>query len=158
MSKYIRQATIADVKALAPRLRKADKDEVRATIGFFSTKYLLEARCISDLCNVLLSPSGDVVGIYGVVNVPAKVKLGAIWMHATDELTTLQFTFLKNCKKEIQRLNEQYALLFNFVDARNTVHIKWLQWCGFNFINKRSHFGEERRPFYEFVRLQKCAQ
>ena len=55
----------------------------------------------------------------------------------------------------VTMFNEKHPLLSNYVDAINELHIKWLKWCGFTFINKHEKYGVEQRPFYEFVRL--CA-
>ena len=41
------------------------------------------------------------------------------------------------------------------MDARNDLHIKWLKWMKFTFINKVNEFGYEKKPFYEFIKI--CA-
>ena len=45
-------------------------------------------------------------------------------------------------------------MIWNYVDARNVVHIKWLKWLGFTIINKHNQFGIGRIPFYEFVKIR----
>jgi len=62
-------------------------------------------------------------------------------------------TFLKESKAQLAKLHEQYPVLFNVVDARNEVHVRWLRYMGFTFIRKHPNWGPEGRLFYEFVRI-----
>jgi len=62
-------------------------------------------------------------------------------------------TFLRQSKIELRKILKEYPVLFNVVDSRNEVHVRWLQWMGFTFIKKHSEYGPEKRPFYEFVRI-----
>ena len=39
------------------------------------------------------------------------------------------------------------------VDARNELHIKWLKFMGFKFIQRHENFGVAKLPFYEFLRI-----
>jgi hypothetical protein len=61
--------------------------------------------------------------------------------------------FLRESKKTLAIMQNKYPVLFNMVDARNEVHVKWIQWLGFTFIKKHLHWGPENRLFYEFVRI-----
>ncbi|WP_018123373.1 hypothetical protein [Desulfovibrio oxyclinae] len=158
MNKYVRPATIEDIKVLAPQLRSADVEEVRAAIGEYSVAYLERAFYASDPCYVMLGEEGDLVGIYGVVPNPLQLNSGAVWMHCTDTLEKYPFQFLRRSREGADRLHDTYDLLYNFVDARNTVHIKWLRWSGFKFINYHPNHGKGKRPFYEFVRIRPCVK
>ena len=62
-------------------------------------------------------------------------------------------TFLRRSKVELDKIIQEYPVLFNVVDARNKIHVRWLQWMGFTFIKKHSEYGPEGRLFYEFVRI-----
>ena len=64
-----------------------------------------------------------------------------------------QRTFLRQSKEVLRELHHQFILLFNEVDARNTVHIRWLRWMGFTFVRYRPNYGTEGRPFYEFCKV-----
>ena len=46
-----------------------------------------------------------------------------------------------------------YPILFNFVDARNTTHVKWIKYMGFSIIQEHATFGVEGRLFYEFAKI-----
>ena len=79
-------------------------------------------------------------------------SVGGIWLVATDELATIQIAFLRQCREVVNFLNTKYKILWNYVDCRNEVHIKWLKWCGFTFINK-TNYGVLNKPFYEFIKI-----
>ena len=146
----MRKATEDDVKYLAPRLRQCDKDEIKANVGLPEEVALKLSAEASDFPLVVVDHKP--VAIFGVV---PKKDVAYIWMMATPELEKIGFPFLKECKRVVTMFNEKHPLLSNYVDARNELHIKWLKWCGFTFINKHEKYGVEQRPFYEFVRL--CA-
>ena len=64
----------------------------------------------------------------------------------------IQYSFLRENEKVIDFLNTKYKILWNYVDCRNQLHIKWLKWCGFQFINK-TNYGVLNKPFYEFIKI-----
>ena len=147
---HFRLSTLEDIKYLAPRLRTSDKKEILASVGL--TPY--EAMMIGYLENVIVftivNKNNEPVAIFGINDVGQNV--GAIWLLATDKLKDIQYSFLRENKKVIDFLNTKYKILWNFVDCRNSLHIKWLKWCGFKFINKQN-YGVLNKPFYEFIRI-----
>ena len=55
--------------------------------------------------------------------------------------------------KWVEEKVDQYSLLLNYVDADNTVSMKWLKSLGFKFI-KLLDYGVGQKPFYQFVRIK----
>ena len=147
---YMRISTLKDVEYLAPRLRFADKQEILAAAGLIPVVALRKSFEHSQICLTIVNPKDEPVGIFGVADLGGFI--GGIWMLGTDDLAGIQIAFLKECKKVIQLLNKKYKILWNFVDCRNQLHIKWLKWCGFKFINKKN-YGVLNKPFYEFIRI-----
>ena len=145
---HFRLATTKDLKYLAPRLRFEDKREILSTVGMFPYTALHYSYLKSAIVFTIVNDKKEPVGIFGVT------VSGAIWLLATDKLKEIQFTFLKENKKVIDFLNTKYKILWNFVDSRNSLHIKWLKWCGFKFINKKK-YGVLNEPFYEVIKI--CA-
>ena len=45
-----------------------------------------------------------------------------------------------------------YPILWNFIDSRNEIHLRWIKWCGFKIINERYI---DNVKFYEFIRIKK---
>ena len=79
-------------------------------------------------------------------------KEGAIWLLASDEIYRIRFSFLRESRKVIDFLNQKYPTLWNYVDCRNELHIRWLKWCGFKFLRK-INYGVLQLPFYEFIKI-----
>ena len=59
--------------------------------------------------------------------------------------------FLRESRKVVNLLNHKYKLLWNYVDCRNELHLRWLKWCGFKFLRK-INYGVNQKPFYEFIK------
>lgn len=148
---YIREATVEDVPGLISDLRQADLCELRAASKYTPEENLLIG-ISSGYAEVACLPEGTPAAIFGVSHggVP---DLGVIWMVATNRFMEVQVQFLRECRGHIERLGQDYKALYNFTDARNSVHHRWLKWCGFTFLNKRENFGTGGESFYEFVRL-----
>ena len=133
---HLRVATEEDCIYLSKRLRQEDFQEIKAVSGLSPLV----------ICNKKNKP----VAMLGVV---PQGLFGAIWMVGTEDLKKISLSFIRNCKGVCDVLQKDYQLLNNFVDARNTLHINWLKWMGFTFINKHQQYGIERRLFYEFVKI-----
>ena len=146
----MRMSTFDDVEFLAPRLRFEDKQEILASVGLTPYDGLKLSFSNSTLCLTIVNPKGKAVAIFGIANLGGDV--GGIWLLATEDLSTIQIAFLRECKKVIQLLNKKYKILWNYVDCRNELHIKWLKWCGFKFLRK-TNYGVLQKPFYEFIRI-----
>jgi len=151
---YARPASLIDAQEMAPFLREADVSEVKASSGR-TPESALDKAVRSSLFPVAVCEHGTDMAeaIFGVV--PVTDLSGAIWMLGTDRLVkTHGFEFARRCKSWIDQLHRQRPLLFNYVDVRNDVHVRWLRWTGFHFINRHEAHGYERRPFYEFIRIK----
>ena len=153
MNKYLRETTIDDIAFLAPNLRQADKNECQAATGRKPYDVMADGLKWGDKTLTMVAPTGIPVGLLGVGRSMIE-DAGNIWLTATDDIEKYQMTFLRHSKRVLHELQQDYLVLHNFVDARNSLHIKWLKWMGFSFINKFENFGVEQRPFFEFVRIK----
>lgn len=141
-----RVSEYSDVEFLAPRLRYEDKREVLAVSGSTPYHALLKGFAQSEVCFTILDKENVPVGMFGVSSE------GAIWLLATDDIWKIRFSFLRESKKVIDFLNKKYPKLWNYVDCRNELHIRWLKWCGFIFIQK-VEYGILQKQFYEFIKI-----
>ena len=146
----IRKTIFEDIDFLAPRLRYEDKREILASTGLLPYEALLKGYLENVIVFTIVNKKNIPVGIFGVNDCGNGV--GAIWLLASEDLTTAQISFLRQCRDVVKVLNTKYKILWNFVDCRNSLHIKWLKWCGFKFINKQN-YGVLNKPFYEFIRI-----
>jgi len=147
---HFKLTTLEDIKYLAPRLRQEDKQEILAGSGLTPYEALLIGFKNSVVVFTIFNPKNKPVGIFGINNYGNDI--GVIWLLATKDLAKIQIAFLKQCREVVKFLNTKYKILWNFVDCRNQLHIKWLRWCGFKFIRKLNR-GVLQKPFYEIIRI-----
>ncbi|WMM95745.1 hypothetical protein CRP403_gp31 [Roseobacter phage CRP-403] len=152
MNGYVRDTLEEDISHLADNLRDEDVAELYAQTGLKPYMALYFALVMSRRMKTMLDPSGTPIGVYGVNDTHIK-GLGSIWMMATPDLLKHQRQFLRECRTGISEISQGYKCVFNYTDARNTVHHKWLKWCGFTFINEHKNFGKDNETFYEFAKI-----
>lgn len=107
----------------------------------------------SDLPISIMDKDGSTLGMFGAVSMGKDPCIGVVWMLCSSKILKHRRRFAKESRLWIQAMHRRYDLLWNVVDERNTVHIRWLQWCGFTFIKRYEALGVEQRPFLEFVRV-----
>jgi hypothetical protein len=148
----VRKAIAEDVAYLAPRLCEADIAECRAATGMSTYDALMAGLSGAE---VVLDQTSTPIAIFGVARQDA--ISGLVWLTATPTITKPPYLseFIRHSRGMCDRLNDGYPPLCNVVDARNALHIRWLKWCGFIFINHHQSYGPEKRPFYEFIRIRK---
>lgn len=146
----VRPSLVGDCVYLAKHLREADKNEVQAVLG----KCDLEALVLSwshtkDPYTIFKGETP--AGVFGVA--PVWPGIGCVWLVGTEDLVRNRWSFLRQSKGWLDRISSGYGLLYNYVDERNTAHIRWIEWLGFTFIARHENHGYEQRPFLEFVRI-----
>jgi hypothetical protein len=141
--------TPSDVRYIASHMRAADRREVEAASGLSTFKVLKEGIKLSALSGVVRSPAGLPLAIMGVVNVAPGA--GSIWLLGTDGIVTHKRMLHKLAKIVLPKLHAMWPTLGNIVDARNTVHIRWLKAMGFQF-SAPVTAGVASLPFLPFHR------
>ena len=147
MKPFHRATQLHDVCELAPNLRSEDKREVN-TLGKTSEQALLSGYLFGRVCRSIINNYGQVVGMYGVV--PADSKTGLVWMLGSDKLKKIKIPFLKESRTEVEKMNILLPHLWNIIDSRNELHLKWIKWCGFKIIGERM---VNNVKFYEFCKV-----
>ena len=148
---YVRPARWEDVPILAADLRSADIAEVRAVSGL-GPKDAIAIGVRAGESYVACLPDTTPAFIFGIIPIIPK-ELGAVWAVATNRFKEVQPQFLRESRAATAALCKPYRLTFNYTDARNGVHHRWIKWCGFTFIKRHEEYGVEKRPFLEFVRI-----
>lgn len=142
-----------DPKILGPNLRQADKDEIFACAGVDGEYALKMSVDTSNYCmSVRDRETEEPLGLFGVCPF-VDDRLGIVWFLGSDELFKKnRMAFLRNSEFWVKNLFGSYEILFNLVDARNTIHIRWLKWLRFTFIADVPEYGYEKRTFRQFLR------
>lgn len=147
---YVRDATLDDAIYLSTRLRAADLAEIEASSNKSPEETLVYGFNKSAHCRVGIYNNNPFI-IFGACRVIEGV--GCVWALGSDDLLKAKGEFLRQSRHWINVLHEDYPILFNYIDARNAVHIRWIRWLGFNLINLHPEHGVAGIPFYEFVRI-----
>lgn len=149
---YYRPASFEDIEVLHHAIREQDRTEIWHSHGMtpeeglrFSLERAVEAHSI-------INDEGKVIGMFGVGEYSPKI--GIPWLLASDELPRIAKEFIPQSRQWIERIHEDYDLLFNFVYAENKTSIRWLKWLGFSFIRRIDGFGVNPAPFIEFARMR----
>lgn len=149
-----RKSILSDVVTVAAKMRVEDKAEVLAYSGSMPKEALFYCFFHSKPSMTMVGRKGNIMGMYGVI--PDTNQSGRIWMLGHESMTTDYKdvrAFLRNSPMELEKFHANYPVLYNYVDARNETHIKWIKWMGFSIIKKHATFGAEGRTFYEFVKI-----
>lgn len=147
MKLIVRPADLADADALGPRLRQADRDECWAAAGLTGPEAL---RAGVESCPepYAVVASGEAIALFGVT--PLGGRAGAPWLLGSDRVLEHYFEFARRSRDEFERLRAPWSYLVNYVDDRNHLHRRWLQWLGFDFVELEPHYGHARLPFWKF--------
>ena len=149
----VREATVEDAITMAPNLREADLNEVQAASGLDPCDAL--TLCVEASVKPYVAViDEDPILLCGAVDAHMEPPTGVVWMLGTDRIQEIQRQFLREGKDWLGILHEPFDVLWNLVDKRNELHIKWLKWMGFQFLREVEEHGFEKRPFYEFVKVK----
>jgi hypothetical protein len=150
----VRPSAARDAIDMAPRLRVEDMAEIAAASGRPPVEALGEGFACSRPC-FTVEYNGRPAAMFGVVPSPDTEfpRLGVVWLLGTDAVRVFGRPFLRHSREWLVRACEGYDVVGNFVDERNTAHVRWLKWLGFTFLKRHEHFGRLGLPFMEFVKI-----
>lgn len=152
MDLLFRTAQKNDAILLAPRLRRADLQEIAAVSGEKPSDGLMRSIEWSEICYAVMDENDLILALFGVIPDEEKSDSGFVWLLGSDELTG-QYSkrFIKYSHEWLAQLHKQYLSLWCYIDARNKIHIRWLQWCGFELVCRIDNYGFEKRLFYKYT-------
>lgn len=145
-------ATLAHAHELAPLMRKQDRDEVMASGGVTPLEALVLSVNVTapDLRWTILM-DGVPAAMWGAAADDSTVNHGIVWLLASPTIYKLgRRRFYAESSLYVSRMLDRFATIANYVDARNTVSMRWLENLGFRCLQIVPAFGFERRPFVLF--------
>ena len=147
---YLRKASLKDFKYVVSNMRVMDKIEAKYQTGL-EPELALSYTFLGSQVNMAIADDNDQpIGLCGVI------QDGCIWCVATDDLYSnkkYRIQLIRQGRVCVDNLLESYKILYNYVYAENTSAIKWLKALGFTFVNYHEEYGQESKPFYEFLRI-----
>jgi len=148
-SKIVRQATIEDAMAVAENMREADRLEVWASNHLTPEQAITGSLKRSMMAWAVVGRKGEPVAVFGVGAVSIMQDVGFPWLLGTDGVLDIQMEFLKKSRYYVGEMSGLFSQLENFVDSRNIISIKWLEWCGFT-IHDEEPYGPDEMMFRRF--------
>ena len=142
VSKFIHPITLEAAYQVASQLREDDLRECVEGHGIEPTIHIPLAS-LRGFCVHFTVPDGRIAGLAGIEDD------GRVWMLTTPAILDFPVTFAREAKRFIESRTE--SVLWNYVDKRNTVHIKLLKFLGFTFLEEVP-FGPNELPFIKFAR------
>jgi len=153
--KYLRPVQEGDVEFIAANIRDQDRDEVRAKCGPLRSIAGVIRSSLLDTPEAVtaISPTtGEPIAIIGAA-APTLLGggIGKPWMLGTPGVATAPRGFIQGGRAYVQRMLDLFPEgLENYVDARNSVSIRWLRALGFK-MHPAQPYGEEQRLFHRFT-------
>lgn len=149
---YVERSSTTDALYVAQHLRRADRNEVAALTKQPPVQVIRDGIVASHPCyTIRLTSTGRPCGIFGACKTD-NPDSGVVWLVGTDDLITMSRTFIRHSREWVDEVQKHYRLLYNVIDARNEVHLNWLKWTGFEFIEEFESYGIEGRRFILFRR------
>lgn len=156
---FIREAVAEDVFPVAVSMRLADAAECEAS-GYTQEDALAMSFRSSEGSRWTIVDGDEPIAMFGAADCTdaltpdADGRIGSPWLLGKDALvTTHKSWFLRNTPKIVGAADDRYSQFFNKVDARNTIHVRWLRWAGFLILPPRpwGPFGMDFHFFYRKV-------
>ncbi|MDA9679090.1 hypothetical protein N9T79_00030 [Candidatus Pelagibacter sp.] len=137
-----------DCKLLIDDLRPDDFNEVVTMTKEHPLKPVVRGFKTAKLCRSIIK-DGNFIAMYGVCPTESHT-VGSPFLLGTNRFLEIALPFARQCKDRVQEMQDLYPILWNFIDSRNAVHLRWIKWCGFKIINKKKIEGID---FYEFIKI-----
>ena len=143
------RATAMDAACLAPRLRAADIEEIRAASGLEPAEALDRSFDLSTHVWAVRDHGGRPIALWGVGPLSLVEGRGCPWLLAADAFEALGSDIGRLSRPLLAMMRDLYPRLENHVDARHIKAVRWLSWLGFT-IEPATPWGVEGRPFHRF--------
>jgi len=147
-SRFVRIARESDIAFIANNMRKSDALEVWASHRHTPIEAMQNSFNVSAL-RWTIEHNRKPVAMFGVGVPSAMSDSGYPWLLGTDLMYAVRFEFLKWSKYYVEVMRSLFDHLENWVDARNTLSVRWLRWCGFE-IKDAEPWGPDQIPFHYF--------
>lgn len=148
MAKLIVRAPRADdIETIAANLRHADIEEIHGTLGHRDCLTVMQAGAQSSTLLWTIEVDGAPAGLFGVTPTP---DYGVPWMLGTPALERTPKQLTRLGRAYVRLMNDKYATLLNYVDARSLKSVYWLARLGFTVQKETEPYGVFGLPFHRF--------
>ena len=137
------------VADLAPRLRGADRREIRAAFGRPAAAILGTGFRNARRCWTVVAGRRP-VAMFGVGR-RTQPRVGTAWLLASEEFGRFHGQLRREGPYWVDVLMVGHDVLANFVLAENRLAIRWLTWLGFELLVLHRGAGLGGEDFWEFA-------
>lgn len=116
---------------ISRHMRQEDLDEIEAMGTGTDALHLSVA--LSSHGFAVLDREGVPCAMFGAAPHPLP-GVGVVWMLGTDGIRQEATAIARRTRRYFDELNAAYPVLWNYIDARNTVSLRWLRWGGFELL------------------------
>lgn len=142
-------AVAAHVETLVPRLREADRREVRAAFGRPAGTILKAGFRNSKRCWTVLAGARP-IAMFGVGRRPHP-RIGTAWLLASEDFAGYGRQLRREGPYWVDALMIGHDVLTNIVPDENRVAVRWLSWLGFELLVLHRGVGTGGEDFWEFA-------
>lgn len=127
-------------KVLSIKLRSCDEDEIMQASGALTPRSALSMSIenSTEWTEAVFDEAGECISIFGLGRGPG---FGVPWMVGSDEIPKHRQFLQDYGTKTIARMLITFPFLANYVDSRNTLHVRWLKHMGFRFTGQGAWFA-----------------
>jgi hypothetical protein len=143
----VRAPRAGDIETIAANLRTADVEEVHGVTGHRDCLSVVRAAAEASDLLWTIEVDGEPAGLFGVA--PSD-GAGAPWMLGTRALERAPKQLTKLGRAYVHLMNDKYATLLNYVDARSLKSVYWLARLGFTVQKETEPYGAFGLPFHRF--------
>lgn len=139
---------------IGANMRHSDILEVQASSGLTPIEAIRQSVSLSSIAFCVESDTHGPCAIFGAA--PGGLPgLGIVWMLGTDGIRKEGYSIAKKTRRYFDELNREYPVLWNYIDGRNSLSMRWLRWGGFELLCEHPEHGPQGLPFYTFARTIK---
>jgi len=121
-------------------MRHADRREIMLLSGQEPNQALTECFEQSTVCRTLSHKDTPLI-MYGTT------KDGIVWGLGSTAVDKHVMGFLRVSRDEVEILQGDHEQIYNFVHADNELHLKWVEFVGFEIFDRVAHpSGEPVHP------------
>jgi ribosomal protein S18 acetylase RimI-like enzyme len=140
------------IDRLHQTLRKADRDELVATVGEDNSEHIWACCESSTQVAVVVDAMGEPICVFGVAPYEGQPEVGIPWMLASFLILKYPKQLHVRAKAVLRDWHRAFPILTNATDKRNTLVLRWLQRLGFRLVREFPEYGVAKIPFIQFTR------
>lgn len=138
----------ASVAHIGHYMRQQDLDEL-ASMHDIAPELVLSQSLLLSSHAWIAEHKGEPVAIFGAAPSPLP-GVGIVWLLGTDKITEAGRSIARQTPHYVEQMQRAYPVLWNYIDARNSVSMRWLRWGGFKLVG--DYTSPKGHPFHIFAR------